>query len=115
MSDLIKPSEFQFCCGTSCNAKANMEYVKRLEAELLELEDRNSHLVTSICSNTDKLQQAQLFNDELATEIEVVQRINKDLEGKAIEDEMTIKSRDRALRIATSTIRNLRIQVLINP
>lgn len=28
----------QFCCGTSCDAQANLEYVKDLEARNVELE-----------------------------------------------------------------------------
>lgn len=34
-----KPESFGQCCGTTCNAKANQEYVTHLEARVLELEE----------------------------------------------------------------------------
>ena len=38
MEKIIQPHEIQFCCGTSCDAKANFAYVKKLEQHILFLE-----------------------------------------------------------------------------
>lgn len=83
---LPRPSEFQFCCGTSCDAQANMDYVKQLEAELIDLQDRNDHVVNLNRTLLEK---------------------TVELEDEVVEQQMTIKSRDRALRIVNSKIKRM--------
>lgn len=35
----------QFCCGTTCDAKANLDYVRKLEARNAELEELLHELI----------------------------------------------------------------------
>lgn len=36
---MIEPHTVQFCCGTTCDAAANLAYVKKLELRVKELEE----------------------------------------------------------------------------
>ncbi|NQY57755.1 MAG: hypothetical protein HRT86_14970 [Ilumatobacteraceae bacterium] len=76
-----------------------MDYVKQLEAKLIDLEDRNLHLVSINTHVTDK-------NDNLLTERDLLRKGIETLTGKlqltkeiVTEMAMTIKARDRALRL----------------
>jgi septal ring factor EnvC (AmiA/AmiB activator) len=109
-----RPHELQFCCGTSCDAQANLAYVKQLEAEHIDLEDRNLHLVKSICHANDR-------NTNLQDEIVLLKRgieaiVDELIEthAKCTERGMTIKARDRALRMLQGEQRG-RDRTMIHP
>lgn len=42
---MIKPHTIQFCCGTTCDAAANLAYVRELEARNQFLEELLNELI----------------------------------------------------------------------
>jgi peptidoglycan hydrolase CwlO-like protein len=101
-TSIPRPHEFQFCCGTTCDAAANLEYVKQLELSVLDLEERNLHLVRSICHANDKNTD---LHEQMDLRAKALEALAKDLNianAEMVELQMTLKARDRALRILRS-------------